>query len=151
MSKMKVRIAICCMASILAMSCATAPQPAANAQALHGTWVNKDFVGMTLSYKLVYQEGTAFSFAGAESDTPTMEGRYTVVKAWKDAQGVTWLQIFSTWGYPPYNAEAAAPNKWYTLISINPGGDTMEIEQNQIDFPAAFGAMGNYHRVFYKE
>jgi hypothetical protein len=122
------------------------------AEKIQGTWVDRDKVGTYFPFKYIYSDGgVALGYIGQEGNPPAMEGRYRVEKAWVDSKGATWLHVFTTWGYPPYNAAAAEPNHWYALISVSAAGDTMDVETNQIDFPPAFGAMGNTHSVFHRE
>lgn len=119
---------------------------------LHGGWVDRAFVGQTIAYRYRFRaDGSALAFSGPESGTPNLEGRYEVVKTWADEKGYTWYHLASRWDWIPYHEEAASGNRWFGLVRLSPDGLTMEIESNQLDFPPAFGAMGNLHRTFQRE
>lgn len=119
---------------------------------LYGNWVDRELIGQVLAYRYVYhRDGSAQAFTGKESDTPAMEGRYTLEKTWTDEAGYTWYHVSSRWSWLPYDEEAAAGNRWFALYRISPDGLTLETESTQLDFPPAFGAMGSLHRTFHLE
>jgi hypothetical protein len=142
----------CCLLPLLAITCASAPSTGAGVEKLHGKWMNKEYFGSYWTHTFVmYPGGKEIWFTRTDLDSPTGEGRFSIDKAWVDAEGNGWWHI--TWkdSYMPYNEDVANATKSYSLVKLTPAGDSMEIETSAMTWPEKFGSLGSHHFMYYKQ
>jgi len=152
MSNKRARIAVFCLMPLLAVACASGPAAVTGTEKLHGTWANKEYFGTYWTHTFVlHPDGRDVLFQKTDVDSPTEEGRYAVDRKWTGSDGSTWYHVTWRTSYTPYNAEVAESNKVYSLLRIDSQGNTMEIEDSKMTWPAEFGALGGTHFIYYRQ
>jgi len=140
----------CCLLPMLAVTCATAP--GAGAERLHGAWTNTEYFGTYWTHTFViYPDERWTWYDRTDTDSPTGESRYVIDRKWTDPQGNRWYWLTARSSYAPYNEEVARATLSYLLAKIDPQGDRLEIETSLMTWPESFGALGNFHYVYYRK
>lgn len=116
---------------VVSLSVFTCAAPIGN---LEGTWVPE--ADSHNKYKYSYPaDGKCLAFTPATASIPAMEGRLKVEKKWSDPDGSTWYRLNARWSVGAYDEAAAARNRWFILIKIDPAGTRMESQASTYGYP----------------
>jgi hypothetical protein len=144
-------ICLCCIAPILAITCATKPVVVKQDNPFYGTWVNAEYEGKTpfLSAKFVnFSDGRELDYAKITDQEPYGEGKNTIEETWIDAEGNHWYKVRGTWDYYPYKG---ATSKGYGLIRINASGTVWEGVSAEAGYPAELSPIGGNYGIYHRQ
>jgi beta-lactamase regulating signal transducer with metallopeptidase domain len=140
----------CCLLPLMAVTLTGAP--AAGTERLVGTWSNTRYFGTYWTHSYTMGRGGKMTWNDFSNDeVPTGEARYLIDRQWEDSQGAAWYFLTAKSSYLPYNEEVAAATISYSLVRVDPSGDRMDMETSLMSWPQEFGALGNFHYVYFRE
>ncbi len=143
---------------LLPLTALSAQSQASPGEKLYGVWENTDYDGGYLTflengYRFRWDPGgKGYGYDTDDPPDPTKENRYTIDKAWTDADGSVWLRVLAKWGDVPYD-----PTKrlfsFYYLMKISPADDTLEVQYSLSEFPKELkGDPGvGQHKIYYRK
>lgn len=113
----------------LFIGCAST-QPSSGTDPFVGTWTNDRSV---TRWKYEHRpDGKIFVYWKHTPSQPFAEGRWQIVRTWRDAKGDYLYEVSALWSGLPYDAQSA--HRWYITARVYQSGNRLDEIANQSDF-----------------
>ncbi len=143
-------ICLCCIAPLLALTCATTPMVVKPGDPIFGTWVNEEYDTsdryMTARF-VIFPDGRQLEYRKIADREPSYEDSNVFEEKWIDAEGNHWYKIRVTnWAYP----SRAGLMEAFMLVRISASGKILEGVFSQAGYPTEVSSLGSQYGIFYK-